>query len=57
MGIDFGGGTTGLNPIQVVDVQHDADNNSSSEYNLAGQRVGRDYRGLIIKNGTKTIKR
>ena len=26
-------------------------------YNLAGQRVGSDYRGLVIKNGKKILKR
>jgi len=25
-------------------------------YNLAGQRVGRDYRGIVIQNGKKFIK-
>ena len=26
-----------------------------NSYNLAGQRVGHDYKGLIIKNGKKII--
>ena len=26
-------------------------------YNLAGQRVGKDYKGVVIKNGQKYIQR
>ena len=28
----------------------------SPNYNIAGQRVGKDYKGIIIKNGKKTIQ-
>ncbi len=30
--------------------------NSSVMYNLSGQRVGNDYKGIVIKNGKKMIK-
>ena len=26
-------------------------------YNLAGQKVGKDYKGLVIKNGKKMIQK
>lgn len=29
--------------------------NSDAAYNLAGQRVGKDYKGIVIKNGRKYI--
>ena len=28
-----------------------------SEYNVAGQKVGADYRGIVIKNGRKILKK
>lgn len=28
---------------------------SSSSYNLAGQRVGKDYRGIVIQHGRKVL--
>ena len=30
-------------------------NTSSVAYNLAGQRVTKDYKGIVIKNGRKTL--
>ena len=32
------------------------DEGRSATYNLAGQRVGDDYKGIIIKNGKKIVK-
>ena len=31
------------------------DNGSSATYNLAGQRVGKAYKGIVVKNGKKMI--
>lgn len=31
------------------------DNSSSATYNLAGQRVGKAYKGIVVKNGKKMI--
>jgi len=28
---------------------------SDARYNLSGQRVGRDYRGIVIENGKKVL--
>ena len=32
-------------------------NDNAPTYNLAGQRVGRAYRGIVVKNGKKRIIR
>ena len=44
------GGTTGISTVktQVKD-------NDNTIYNLNGQRVGTDYKGIVIKNGKKVI--
>lgn len=42
--------TTGIEDVTIVK------NNTSATYNLAGQRVGKDYRGLVIINGKKIVK-
>ena len=44
------GGTTGISTMktQVKD-------NDNTIYNLNGQRVGTDYKGIVIKNGKKVI--
>lgn len=41
--------TTGINNISV-----DPSDNTPA-YNLAGQRVGKDYKGVVIKNGKKIL--
>lgn len=33
------------------------DHRSNSSYNLAGQRIGREYKGLVIRNGKKYVQR
>ena len=33
------------------------DNTDAPIYNLAGQKVSNDYKGLVIKNGKKSIKK
>ena len=45
--------TTG---IATVDSDSTLDMNTPM-YNLAGQRVGKDYRGVVIQNGMKKVKR
>ena len=40
---------TGINEIKVNKQQSDA------IYNIAGQRVANDYKGLVIKNGKKYL--
>jgi hypothetical protein len=31
--------------------------NNAATYNLAGQKVGKDYKGLVIKSGKKMIQK
>ena len=41
------------NAIQNVKV---AENANAQMYNLAGQKVGKDYKGVVIQNGRKFVK-
>lgn len=43
---------TGINTIGTS-----ANASSTDEYNLAGQRVGSGYKGIVIKNGKKVIRK
>lgn len=47
-------GTTGISAVEAEDSVLDL---NQPMYNLAGQRVGKDYRGVVIQNGKKTIKK
>ena len=47
----FGEETTGINGITASD----AEQNGTAFYNLAGQRVAKGYKGLVIKNGKKYL--
>lgn len=47
----FGEETTGINGI----IAGDAEQNGTALYNLAGQRVAKGYKGLVIKNGKKYL--
>lgn len=47
----FGEETTGINGI----IASDAEQNGTALYNLAGQRVAKGYKGLVIKNGKKYL--
>lgn len=47
----FGEETTGINGITASD----AEQNGTVLYNLAGQRVAKGYKGLVIKNGKKYL--
>mgnify|MGYP002512711749 CR=1 FL=1 len=49
--LDFTAGATGIGNIEVVAPQF-----NGAIYNLAGQKVGADYKGIVIKNGKKFIQ-
>ena len=42
----------GIKNVQTIEV-----NENAPIYNLAGQRVGKDYKGVVIQNGKKFIKK
>lgn len=42
-------GTTGISSIEAENA------NSNKMYNLAGQRVDKNYKGIVIKDGKKFI--
>lgn len=46
--------TSGINSI-ATDI-HAAGSENAKTYNMAGQRVGESYKGIIIRNGKKMIK-
>lgn len=48
--IGFGNTTTGINALTT-------ETDSQAAYNLAGQRVGKDYKGVVVKNGKKYINK
>ena len=50
--IGIGGNTTGIQAIQQNGVNADG-----IMYSLSGQRVGKDYKGIVICNGKKMIKK
>lgn len=50
--IGIGGNTTGIQTIQQNGVKADG-----IMYSLSGQRVGTDYKGIVICNGKKMIKK
>lgn len=43
--------STGINGVEAA-----ADNANAPMYNIAGQRVSKDYKGLVIVNGKKIMK-
>lgn len=47
--LDEEGATTGINTVNTAE----ATQANGPRYNLSGQRVGSDYRGLVIQNGRK----
>lgn len=47
----FGEETTGINGFTASDAEQDG----TALYNLAGQRVAKGYKGLVIKNGKKYL--
>ena len=42
------GDVTGINSLK-------ADNSNEPAFNLAGQQVGKNYKGIVVKNGKKTL--
>lgn len=50
--IGIGGNTTGIQAIQQNSVKADG-----IMYSLSGQRVGKNYKGIVICNGKKMIKK
>ena len=44
--------TTGIHSVHA-----DGDNASEQRYNISGQRVGSSYRGVVISNGCKVLRR
>lgn len=49
--IDFGG-TTGINEIQKAQ-----SSSAAATYDVAGKRVGKNYKGVVISNGKKMIQK
>lgn len=49
--LDFGG-TTGINEIQNVQ-----SSSAQATYDIAGKRVGKNYKGVVISNGKKKIQK
>ena len=45
------GGATGINEMLNVKINDDA------VYNLAGQKVAKDFKGIVIKNGKKILQK
>lgn len=50
--VEYNGVTTG-----ITNVKGDGTNVNAPAYNLAGQRVGKDYKGVVIQNGKKCIRK
>ena len=54
-----GAGTTpyefGTDPSGIINVKKDAVKADGAIYNLAGQRVSKDYKGIVVKNGKMYI--
>lgn len=45
----------GTDPSGIINVKKDAVKADDAIYNLAGQRVSKDYKGIVVKAGKKTI--
>ena len=45
------------NTTGVKNVKNTMEEGSNEIYNLSGQRVGKDYKGVVIKNGRKMIQK
>ena len=50
--------TTGINDLQISDrtSTNNLQNVTGALYNIAGQRVNSDYRGMVIGQGKKYIR-
>ena len=45
----------GTDPSGIINVKEDAVKANDAIYNLAGQRVSKDYKGIVVKNGKKFV--
>lgn len=52
----FNGATTSINDITTTPHQH-ITTTPAAQYNLAGQRVDNNYKGIVIVNGKKYLKK
>lgn len=52
----FSGATTSINDITTTP-SHDFNTTPSQQYNLAGQRVDNNYKGIVIVNGKKYLRK
>lgn len=52
----FSGATTSINNITTTP-SHNFDTTPSIQYNLAGQRVDNNYKGIVIVNGKKYLRK
>lgn len=52
----FSGATTSIDDITTTP-SHNFDTTSSQQYNLAGQRVDNNYKGIVIVNGKKYLRK
>ena len=52
-----GAGTTPYIPSGIINVINDATTGSNVIYNLSGQRVTKDYKGIVIINGRKVVNK
>ena len=43
-------------PTGINEVSNGTVNENAPIYNLAGQRVGKDYKGVVVQNGKKFIQ-
>lgn len=52
----FSGATTSINGVTTTP-SHDFNTTPSQQYNLAGQRVDNNYKGIVIVNGKKYLRK
>lgn len=52
----FSGSTTSINGVTAT-TQHNPNTTSAAQYNLAGQRVDNSYKGIVIVNGKKYLRK
>lgn len=44
-------------PAGIKEIHNSEVNENAPIYNLAGQRVSKDYKGVVIQNGKKFVRR
>ena len=55
--LDEEGNTTAIETVEVTTEPAGKMNSNNAIFNIAGQKVGADYKGLVIKNGKKYIQK